>query len=156
MTEMIQEQRKLILPHLKRLPHPNCSSFKHWGKRNSKKRTLLRGRQPWHKWPYRNSNIQRWKYKNSNWFSTSGFSSESVSLGTYQTLTISYTEGSVTKTATENGTFYVAAAGVKPTESPVPVYKDWFLGSDGYFMQNAQKIGVFLVMVFITTVTKHL
>ena len=25
----------------------------------------------------------------------------------------------------------------------MPVYKDWYLGSDGYFMQNAQKIGVF-------------
>ena len=69
-------------------------------------------------------------------FTTSGFSSESVSLGTYQTLTISYIEGSVTKTATENGTFYIAAAGVKPTESPVPVYKDWYLGSDGYFYEK--------------------
>lgn len=102
-------------------------------------------------------------------FTTSGFSSENVSLGTEQTITISYTEGSVTKTATVNGTFYVAAAGAKPTESPVllsdytgthtsgtyykfgdfpqtisaltgdgaytaePVYKGWYLGSDGYF-----------------------
>ena len=70
--------------------------------------------------------------------------------------TVTATKGSVTKTATENGTFYVAAAGVKPTESPMPVYKDWYLGSDGYFMQNAQKIGAFLVMLLITTVTKHL
>ncbi len=100
-------------------------------------------------------------------FTTSGFSSENVSLG--QTITISYTEGSVTKTATVNGTFYVAAAGAKPTESLVllsdytgtltggtyykfgdfpqtisaltgdgaytaePVYRGWYLGSDGYF-----------------------
>lgn len=102
-------------------------------------------------------------------FTTSGFSSENVSLGTEQTITISYTEGSVTKTATVNGTFYVAASGAKPTESPVllsdytgtltggtyykfgdfpqtisaltgdgaytaePVYRGWYLGSDGYF-----------------------
>lgn len=102
-------------------------------------------------------------------YTTSGFSSENVSLGTEQTITISYTEGSVTKTATVNGKFYVAAAGAKPTESPVllsdytgtltggtyykfgdfpqtisaltgdsayttePVYRGWYLGSDGYF-----------------------
>lgn len=102
-------------------------------------------------------------------YTTSGFSSENVSLGTEQTITISYTEGSVTKTATVNGKIYVAAAGAKPTESPVllsdytgtltggtyykfgdfpqtisaltgdgayttePVYRGWYLGSDGYF-----------------------
>ncbi|MBQ1709895.1 MAG: bacterial Ig-like domain-containing protein [Treponema sp.] len=100
-------------------------------------------------------------------FTASAFNG--VNLGTEQTITISYTEGSVTKTATVNGTFYVAAAGAKPTESPVllsdytgtltggiyykfgdfpqtisaltgdgaytaePVYKGWYLGSDGYF-----------------------
>lgn len=102
-------------------------------------------------------------------YTTSGFSSENISLGTEQTIAISYTEGSVTKTATVNGKFYVAAAGAKPTESPVllsdytgtltggtyykfgdfpqtisaltgdsaytaePVYRGWYLGSDGYF-----------------------
>ena len=50
-------------------------------------------------------------------FSVAAFSE--VNLGTEQTLTISYTEGSVTKTADVSGTFYVAAAGAKPTESPV-------------------------------------
>ncbi len=100
-------------------------------------------------------------------FTASAFSE--VNLGTEQTITISYTEGSVTKTATVNGTFYIAAAGAKPTESPVllsdytgtltggtyykfgdfpqtisaltgdgayttePVYRGWYLGSDGYF-----------------------
>ena len=100
-------------------------------------------------------------------FTASAFSE--ANLGTEQTITISYTEGNVTKTATVNGTFYVAAAGAKPTESPVllsdytgtltggtyykfgdfpqtisaltgdgayttePVYRGWYLGSDGYF-----------------------
>ena len=50
-------------------------------------------------------------------FSVAAFSE--VNLGTEQTLTISYTEGSVTKTADVSGTFYVAASGAKPTESPV-------------------------------------
>ncbi len=54
----------------------------------------------------------------SGW-TVSGFSSESVNLGTEQTLTISYTEGELTKTADLSGTFYVAASGAKPTESPV-------------------------------------
>ncbi len=48
---------------------------------------------------------------------TSDFSTSEVSLG--KTVTISYTEGGVTKTATVSGTFYVAAAEAKPTESPV-------------------------------------
>ena len=52
----------------------------------------------------------------SGW-TVSGFSSESVSLGSK--LTISYTEGGLTKTADVSGTFYVAASGAKPTESPV-------------------------------------
>lgn len=51
-------------------------------------------------------------------FSVAAFSE--VNLGTEQTLTISYTEGSVTKTADVSGTFYVAATGAKPTESPAP------------------------------------
>ena len=42
-----------------------------------------------------------------------------VNLGTKQTLTISYTEGGLTKTADVSGTFYVAASGAKPAESPV-------------------------------------
>ena len=50
-------------------------------------------------------------------FSVAAFSE--VNLGTEQTLTVSYTEGSVTKTADVSGTFYVAASGAKPTESPV-------------------------------------
>ena len=50
-------------------------------------------------------------------FSVATFSE--VNLGTEQTLTISYTEGSVTKTADVSGTIYVAASGAKPTESPV-------------------------------------
>lgn len=50
-------------------------------------------------------------------FSVAAFSE--VNLGTEQTLTISYTEGSVTKTADVSGTFYVAASGARPTESPV-------------------------------------
>ncbi len=50
-------------------------------------------------------------------FTASAFSE--VNLGTEQSVTISYKEGGVTKTATVNGTFYVAAAGAKPTESPV-------------------------------------
>lgn len=47
----------------------------------------------------------------------SGFYTESVNLGSK--LTISYTEGGLTKTADVSGTFYVAASGAKPTESPV-------------------------------------
>lgn len=100
-------------------------------------------------------------------FTVAAFSE--VNLGTEQDVTISYTEGEVTKTATVNGTFYVASSGAKPTEKPVkltdysgtlssgtyykfgdfpqtisaltgenaytaePVYKGWYLGSDGYF-----------------------
>ena len=86
---------------------------------------------------------------------------------TKENLTFKYTKGSVTKTATVSGTFYVASSGAKPTEKPVkltnysgtlsggtyykfgdfpqtiaksavtfsdaPVYKGWYLGSDGYF-----------------------
>lgn len=87
-------------------------------------------------------------------FTTSGFSSESVSLGTEQTLTICYIEGSVTKTATVNGTFYVAAADVKPTESPVPVYKDWYLESDGYFYAKCIENRCLFGDALIITVTK--
>ena len=47
----------------------------------------------------------------------SGFYTENVNLGSK--LTISYTEGGLTKTADVSGTFYVAASGAKPTESPV-------------------------------------
>ena len=50
----------------------------------------------------------------SGW-TVSGFSSESVSLGSK--LTISYTEGGLTKTADVG--FYVAASGAEPTENPV-------------------------------------
>ena len=46
----------------------------------------------------------------------SGFSTEKVSLGSK--LTVSYTEGGLTKTADAGGTFYVAAAKARPTERP--------------------------------------
>ena len=60
----------------------------------------------------------------SGW-TVSGFSSESVSLGSK--LTISYTEGGLTKTA--SGTFYVAAAEAKPTESPVKLSDSDYTGT---------------------------
>ena len=108
---------------------------------------------------------------------TNDFSSDEVSIG--KTVTVSYTEGDVTKTATVSGTFYVAAAGAKPTESPIkltdytgtfeggtyykfgdfpqtisaltgenaysaePVYKDWYLGSDGYFYEKCTENAVY-------------
>ena len=50
-------------------------------------------------------------------FTAAAFSE--VNLGTEQAVTISYTEGGITKTATVSGTFYVASSGAKPTESPV-------------------------------------
>ena len=54
----------------------------------------------------------------------SGFYTENVNLGSK--LTISYTEGGLTKTADVSGTFYVAASGAKPTESPVKLsYSDY-------------------------------
>ena len=89
-------------------------------------------------------------------YSVSGFSTESINMG--QEMTISYTENLITKTA--QVTYYVAADGARPTEVPVslsnevhifgdfpqsvvhydatttytqePVYKGWYLGSDGY------------------------
>ena len=64
----------------------------------------------------------------SGW-TVSGFSSESVSLGTEQTLTISYTEGKVTKTAQVSGTFYVAASKAKPTEKPVKLSNSDYTGT---------------------------
>ena len=57
----------------------------------------------------------------------SGFYTESVNLGSK--LTISYTESGLTKTADVSGTFYVAASGAKPTESPVKLSDSDYTGT---------------------------
>lgn len=44
---------------------------------------------------------------------------DAVNLGTEQTITISYKEGDIIKTADVSGCFYVASAGAKLTEKPV-------------------------------------
>ena len=61
-------------------------------------------------------------YSDGSTKTVSGFTAAAfseVNLGTEQTVTVSYTEGDVTKTATVSGSFYVAASEAKPTESPV-------------------------------------
>ena len=98
-------------------------------------------------------------------WTASGFSSDKIGLGDEQVLTISYTEGSVTKTAQTSGFFYVAAIGARPTSKPTAlaggvyykfgdfpqtisalpgtdsyskktVYNGYYLGSDGYFYEK--------------------
>ena len=98
-------------------------------------------------------------------WTASGFSSDKICLGDEQIVTISYTEGSVTKTAQTSGFFYVAASGAWPTSKPTAlaggvyykfgdfpqtisalpgtdsyskktVYNGYYLGSDGYFYEK--------------------
>jgi len=98
-------------------------------------------------------------------WTASGFSSDKIWLGDEQIVTISYTEGSVTKTAQTSVFFYVAASGARPTSKPTAlaggvyykfgdfpqtisalpgtdsyskktVYNGYYLGSDGYFYEK--------------------
>jgi len=58
-----------------------------------------------------------------------GFSLDKVWLGEEQVLTISYTEGKVTKTAQISACFYVAAKNARPTSKPTALSSDEYSGT---------------------------
>lgn len=62
-------------------------------------------------------------------WTASGFSLDKAWLGQEQIVTISYTEGSVTKTAQTSGFFYVAAKNARPTIKPTPLSSDDYAGT---------------------------
>ena len=62
-------------------------------------------------------------------WTASGFSSDKVSIGQEQIVTVSYTEGGVTKTAQTSGFFYVAAKDARPTSKPIPLASDVYAGT---------------------------
>ncbi len=73
--------------------------------------------------------------KTATGWTASGFSTEKISLGDKQTLTISYTEGDVTETAEVSGLFYIASKEAKPVNKPVLLSNDEYTGTfaDGVY-----------------------
>ncbi|MBO4547527.1 MAG: bacterial Ig-like domain-containing protein [Treponema sp.] len=62
-------------------------------------------------------------------WTVSGFSSDKVSLGDTQTVTVSYTEGGVTKTEHTSGAFYVASKNARPTSRPMALASGEYAGT---------------------------